>query len=567
MLTGWTSTQIVEQLDTGYRWTGTTITYGFAQAVGAIYAGLGESAGFTALNAVQQSVAMLALRLWDDLIGPDFQAVTGQDDFTSVDIEFGFSRSGVDYAHAYFPEIGSVWFNPSYDRGTDSLTAPEIGSHGFSVYIHEIGHALGLDHMGDYDGAGSWTPAAYQDSTVYSVMSYFGPNWGGGANNGEGLVAWADWVGSDAVLRSPQTPMPSDILAIQAIYGVETTTRAQDTVYGFYSTVAGESGAIYDFTRNIHPILTIFDSGGEDTLNLSGWKTDSFVDLEPGSFSSANAMTNNIAIAHDCWIENAIGGYGSDVILGNALPNRLSGGAGDDMISAMEGDDVLLGAGGDDMLAGMDGNDRLSGGGGNDLLDGGDGDDILSGGKGDDLYLVDSPGDVITENAASGEDTVRTALPVYVLPDNVEQLRFTGAGSFSGGGNGLANTIHGGSGDDRIDGGGGSDVLWGGEGRDQFVFTTTPRAGEADAIADFNPQKDTIVLARAAFGALLRPGPLDQGAFRSGGAALDPNDRIFYDHDTGALHYDPDGKGSAGAIHFATLGTDLALTAANFVVI
>lgn len=567
MLTDWTSAQILAQLDTGYRWTGSTISYGYSASAGTIYSGLGENAGFSTLDSGQQLMAGLALGLWDDLIAPDMQAAAGQVDFASADIEFGMSTTGVDYAHAYFPEIGSVWFNPSYNYGTNSLTTPAIGSHGFSVYIHEIGHALGLDHMGDYDGEGVWTPSAYQDSTVYSVMSYFGPNWGGGEGNGEGLVAWADWVGSDGMLHAPQTPMLGDILAVQAIYGAETATRTDDTVYGFYSTVRDASAAIYDFTRNTQPILTIFDSDGVDTLDLSRWKTDSFIDLAPGSFTSCNAMTNNIAIAYGCWLENAVGGYGADVISGNALDNRLSGGAGDDMINAMEGRDVVLGGAGDDMLGGMAGNDTLSGGAGNDLLDGGEGDDRLSGGRGDDLYVIDSLGDTISENVAAGYDTVRTTLASYILADNVEQLQFTGDGAFSGRGNALANTIQGGGGADRIDGAGGSDVLWGLGGGDQFVFGSALGPGNIDAVVDFDAGEDSILLARSVFSALPRLGVLNPAAFGSTAVALDRDDRILYDSDSGALLYDPDGRGSAAAIQFAVLSTDLALTAANFVVI
>jgi serralysin len=80
-------------------------------------------------------------------------------------------------------------------------------------------------------------------------------------------------------------------------------------------------------------VLTLFDSGGNDTLDLSGWSDPSRIDLVPGAYSSGNEMTNNVAIAYSTTIENAIGGSGNDVIAGNDAANRLVGGAGDDQLA------------------------------------------------------------------------------------------------------------------------------------------------------------------------------------------------------------------------------------------
>ncbi len=330
----WTNAQVIAQLNSGLMWTGSTITYAFPTSTTGM-TGSTEKTGFSVLNAAQQEKATLALSLWDDLIAPDMVKVTS----STSNIEFGNSTAGVSYAQAYYPTAGTVWFN----KGYSDLQTPVIGRHGFLTYIHEIGHSIGLDHMGDYNGTGDWTPSSYQDSTVLSVMSYFGPNWGSGSANGEGLVQWADWVGSNGVLYSPQTPMLNDIMAIQAMYGVETTTRTGDSTYGFNSTLGTVSGGLYDFTQNLQPIMCLFDSAGNDTLDLSGWSTSSSISLVPGTFCSGNSMTNNISIAYTCVIENAVGGAGADIVVGNAYNNHLDGGAGNDTLTGGLGDDTIIG--------------------------------------------------------------------------------------------------------------------------------------------------------------------------------------------------------------------------------
>ncbi|MEZ2215104.1 calcium-binding protein, partial [Sinorhizobium sp. CB7] len=114
----------------------------------------------------------------------------------------------------------------------------------------------------------------------------------------------------------------------------------------------------------------------------------------------------------------------------------------------------------------------ITGGAGNDTLNGGAGADTLVGGTGDDTYIVDVAGDVVTENADAGIDTVRTALAAYTLADNVENLTYTGTAAFRGIGNGLDNVLTGGAAADNLSGGDGSDTLNGGAGADTLVGGT-----------------------------------------------------------------------------------------------
>lgn len=361
-LPSWTDAQVLDQLITRYRWYTDVITFSFPTQASDFWGIGAEARTFQTLNTQQRSMAVLSMQLWDDLIGPSLEQTS-----LSGNIKFGLSRTDTDYAHSYYPSNGSVWFN-AIDSG---LFAPQIGRYSFETYLHEIGHALGLDHMGSYNGEGNNQASSYQDSSVYSIMSYFGPE----HRLGEGQVAWADWTGSDRQLYSPQTPMLNDVMAIQFLYGPDLTTRVDDTVYGFNSTITGALASIYDFTKNANPILTIYDAGGNDTLDFSSWSAPSVINLGAGKYSSCNDMTNNLAIAYDCVIENAIGGSGADRIEGNAAANRIRGMGGNDTILGGDGmdwslyrgnfSDYLINASASsvtvsDKFAGRDGVDRLS---------------------------------------------------------------------------------------------------------------------------------------------------------------------------------------------------------------
>jgi Ca2+-binding RTX toxin-like protein len=95
---------------------------------------------------------------------------------------------------------------------------------------------------------------------------------------------------------------------------------------------------------------------------------------------------------------------------------------------------------------------HLTGNSGNNILDGGVGNDTLTGGLGNDTYVIDAVGDVVTENANEGTDSVQVNV-TYTLGANLENLTLTGATAINGTGNTLNNTITGNSGNNILTGG------------------------------------------------------------------------------------------------------------------
>jgi hypothetical protein len=216
-----------------------------------------------------------------------------------------------------------------------------IGDSNSRKLMHELLHTLGLDHAGNYNGdsaAGYEKDAIfYQDSNQYTVMSYWAAAATGAKHTTGGVVQFAS------------TPLLYDVAALQKLYGANMATRTSDTVYGFNNTSGRDA---YDLNLDPSAIFTIWDGGGSDTLDLSGYATSSRIDLHEGAFSDAGGMTLNISIAFGAAIENAVGGLGNDTIGGNALANLLLGGVGNDLLLGGGGSDTLVGGAGIDTFIG-----------------------------------------------------------------------------------------------------------------------------------------------------------------------------------------------------------------------
>lgn len=368
----------------------------------------------------------------------------------------------------------------------------------FHTLIHELGHALGLKHSFEAEGAFPALDSQYE-GVDYTVMSYT-------VSARFPDATWSDlW---------PQSYMYFDILALQEMYGVDTvTTAGTDT---------------YDFDQSARHYLTVWDYGGTDSIGASNGNTAVDINLTPGTWINVGTTIGywdgtswtydnySVYIADDTTIENAYGAGGADTLTGNDVGNRLTGNAGNDKLFGGLGADRLLGGADDDSLEGGDGADTLRGdagtdigygadgndelwaggtddaadtfigGAGNDVMGGGAGGDLLVGGgvnEGATLHLLSENGDaaddgVDTLYGGDGDDTLlgggwdESAGTDNGTFDAGEEVTSGTEGNVAWAGTGAdlvygaagADTMGGGSGDDSVNGEGGNDTIYGGSG-------------------------------------------------------------------------------------------------------
>ena len=424
------------------------------------------------LNSTQIQATRIALQSWENVAAINFIEVAETSSnvgdlrftFSSFDIDSEFS--GFAYFPSRFPSAADVWLNSdvageSYSPGTIEQL----------ILIHEIGHALGLDHP----FVGEITLPTNLDAKNYTVMSYTEP--------------------VNVNYRSTytiKTPMVYDILAIQYLYGANTS----------YNT----GNDIYSYVPSQHSFEVIWDAGGIDTIDISLFSSGSYIDLRDGSYSSLSYsdwnVSNNLGIAFNAIIENAIGGSGNDIIFGNDVSNALSGGAGDDILRGYEGDDTL---------------------------NGGTGSDTMYGGLGADTFYVDSINDIVIEYGLEGLDTIISSINYTLEGGDLENLTLQGSAIFGTGnsydneiiGTSSANTLYGLDGDDSLVGGGGNDTLYGGNGLDHTHFNgnradySISKINDQIIVSDSQPDRDGTDILLNIEWALFSDGSLDLGLIPS----------------------------------------------------
>ena len=404
----------------GSKWGTTNLTYSFPTS-GSSYGGNsfdsnGVSLYHIDLGTQQQEAARAAFAQLSAATGLTFTEITETD---TVRANIRISQTAdqdVPSAYGNFPSdtrgmAGDIWFGrtsqPYYDLAYK-------GTWGFATMMHEIGHTMGLKH-------------GHQDYTNSDLSFYFGtsPRYGSQSltpdRDGQ---AWslmtytpAPFTNSNFAgekINQPQSYMQYDLAALQYMYGANYTTNADDSVYSFSQTT-GEM-----FINNVGQgapsgnkiFLTIWDGGGNDTIDGSNYANGVTIDLRPGEFSTVdqaqlvnnlafqglvNLAPGNIAMSllynNDArsLIENAKGGTGNDVFVGNTANNILDGGAGSDWVifTNTTGVKLALNDAAVDVIVYHDGEadtlrniENIGGTSGNDTIKGNSQDNVLTGGTG-----------------------------------------------------------------------------------------------------------------------------------------------------------------------------------------
>jgi serralysin len=436
------------------KWAANSLTYSFptdASLYGSPY-GKGEpGANFGVVSAAQQAAARNAMSMVASVTNLTFAEVTETPD-RHASLRFALSDKP-QTAWAYLPHgaaaSGDVWFNQSIGY----FVNPVKGNYADQTFIHEIGHALGLEHPHE---SGLPTERDSLEYTVMSSRSYVGALGTGGYAN----EAWS----------YPQSLMMLDIAALQHRYGANYTTNSASTVYS-WSATTGEmfiDGVGQGAPGGNRILLTIWDGGGSDTYDFSNYGTNLKVDLRPGGWTtisqtqlaqlSAEGSTlaaGNVANALPrngdtrSLIENAVGGSGSDTLTGNDAENLLRGGAGDDVLDGGPGDDTAVFS-----------NKRAS----YSILKLSDGSFQVA-----DLRTNTPDGVDILSGIETFQFTDRIYPQAELETSGTPAVTISGLQDLSLSGSQANNRLYGQRGDDRLDGRGGNDRLYGRDGDDKLV--------------------------------------------------------------------------------------------------
>ena len=310
---------------TGLAQGATVITYSFSANNGETpkYVDGYEEAGaqVTALNTEQKEAARLALLEWETVANIKFQEVEESANLVGT-IRFAFTDLSSEDTAGFWgwartpsqsASSGDIWISSEYINETDWQPGT---SYNFMSLLHEVGHSLGLAHPFAEEGSGSTgiLPTT-EDFRNYSLMSYTDP---------ENASTYS--ISQQYQYLISSTPMVYDIAAIQHLYGAAANNPGDTT---------------FSYAPDQPFVEAIWDSGGNDTLDLRNFLEACTVSLVPGAYTTIVctdwSMTNNFGIAYGTIIENASGGEGDDIITGNDSSNTLDGGSGNDILTGGAG--------------------------------------------------------------------------------------------------------------------------------------------------------------------------------------------------------------------------------------
>lgn len=299
----------------------------------------------------QQEQAKLAMKAWESVANVTFRQAVGDEKPNIYFVIDHFEKDGgpdtveggrttlIDSTPGSMAKLIQINLNKPANNNMSQ------GQEGFKTLMHEVGHAIGLDHAGYYNGRENVESyeidANYKEDTLqYSSMSYF--------------LA----VNSQANFGTlfPSGPMIADIAALEIIYGKK-VANVGNTTYGYnHSPFIGDQFTI----KPQGAVFSITDYSGDDTLDGSGSLAAQVIDLRAGHFSNMFGLTKNVSIALGVTIETAKAGSGGDTLIANDAGNLLYGGSGNDTIRGGAGDDVIVGSVGEDSVDGSGGADVLS---------------------------------------------------------------------------------------------------------------------------------------------------------------------------------------------------------------
>ena len=294
-----------------------TVTFSFPDEAPSSYSDE-DIAGWKPFSEAQRATTREMLNLIQKQVNITFQEVTDSStDFGTMRLSNNIQKDSGGYA--LLPNsTGTDRDSDTWIAISDDTNLTE-GSFNWMTLLHEIGHAIGLNHPGNYnageavnvDAVGNFL-GVNEDAFFNSIMSY---RWS--AQN-----IYDTWF------------MPYDMLALRYLYG----KNPFNTGNSRYN-ASDSSGRMAQ---------NIVDDGGTDTLNFSAVTTPLSLDLTPGAYSSFGfastgvAALANMSISFDAIIENAIGTAQNDSMIGNGADNVLTGGGGSDVIDGGAGTDTAV---------------------------------------------------------------------------------------------------------------------------------------------------------------------------------------------------------------------------------